>query len=111
MSSDRVAATFTGLALMLNFPLCLFFAALAIPLLVYGLFPRRGVRVRSRAVKVIGKTVGCFALALSLFLSAGLLMISAPLSVVLTFLVIFLIPSIALTLYGFEIRCNTSLQR
>jgi len=103
MSSDRVAATLIGLALTLNFPLCSSSAALVIPLLVYGLFPRKGIRMSSRAVKVAGKTAGCSARVLSLLLLAGLLMVGAPPWVALMFLVIFLMPSIALTLYGFEI--------
>ncbi|RLG59152.1 hypothetical protein DRN86_04675 [Candidatus Geothermarchaeota archaeon] len=103
MSSDRVAATLIGLALVLNFPLCLFIAAFVILLLVYGLFPRRGVRVSSKVVKIASKVVGCSALALSLLLLAGLLIVSAPLSVMVMFLTVFLVPSAALTLYGFEI--------
>ena len=103
MSSDRVATTLIGLALMPCFPLCPSTAALAIPFLVYGLFPRKGVRIRSRAVKVVGKAVGCLALALSFLLLAALLRVGAPSWIVLLFLVIFSIPSAALTLYGFEI--------
>jgi len=103
MSSDRVATTLIGLALMPCFPLCPSTAALAIPLIVYGLFPRKGVRIRSKAVRLLGKTVGCLALTLSLLLLAGLMMTSAPRWVVLASIVIFSIPSAALTLYGFEI--------
>ena len=66
MSSDRVAAALTGLALMPCLPMCPSIAALAIPLLVYGLFPRKSVRIRSRAVRFVGKMVGCLALVLSL---------------------------------------------
>ena len=102
MSSDRVAATLIGLALMPCLPLCSSIAALAIPSLIYGLFPRKSVRIRSRAVKFVGKMVGCLAFALSLLLLAGLLMVDAPLWVVLASLMIFLIPSAALALYGFE---------
>jgi len=59
---------------------------------------RKGIRISSRAVKVASKVSGCSALVLSLLLLAGLLMVSAPPVVVLTFLVIFLMPSVALTL-------------
>jgi len=103
MSSDRVAATLIGLALMPCFPLCPSIAAFAISFIVYGLFPRRGVKIRSRAARLVGKTVGCLALALSLLLLAGLLMTDAPLWVAVASLMIFSMPSAALTLYGFEI--------
>lgn len=102
MSSDRVAAALTGLALMPCLPMCPSIAALAIPSLIYGLFPRKSVRIRSRAVRFVGKMVGCLALALSLLFLAGLLMADAPIWVVLASLMIFLIPSAALALYGFE---------
>ena len=103
MSSDRVVATLIGLALMSYFPSCSYTPALVIPLLVYSLFPRKGVRMRSRAVKVVGKTVGCLALALSLLLLAGLLMAGAPMGCACISSDFFSIPSAALTLYGFEI--------
>ena len=103
MSSDRLAATLIGLALMLNFSLYPSIAAFVIPLLVYGLFPRRGVRMSSKVIKVASKAVGCSVLAFSILLLAGLLMVSAPSWVVIMFLVVLLIPSVALTLYGFEI--------
>jgi len=97
-----VAAALTGLALMPCLPMCPSIAALAIPSLIYGLFPRKSVRIRSRAVRFVGKMFGCLTLALSLLLLAGLLMANAPLWVVLASLMIFLIPSAALALYGFE---------
>ena len=71
-------------------------------LLAYGLLPRRGVKMGSRAVRLAAGLSGLPLLALTLLFLVGLAVSSAPLQVALFLLAVAFTPSLALTLYGLE---------
>jgi len=104
VSSDRVAAILIGVVLTLfNLPRCWLSTCLIIPLMLYGLLPRRGVKVDSKVIRIVGRVIGCLTLAFSFLLVVCLLMVNAPPWVVSMFSILFITPSLSLTLYSFEL--------
>jgi len=104
MVSYRVAAVLIGVVTALFIlPRCWYLIGIIVPLMLYGLLPRRDVRVGLKVVRIIGRVVGCLMLVLSSLFIVFLMMDGAPIQVTLIFLTFFFIPSLSLTLYGFEL--------
>ena len=102
VSSDRVAASFVGLTLVLSIRKCWILGILSLLLLFYGLLPRER-KLSSRVLRVVCTGLGILLLVFVSLLLYGLVEVRAP-AYVIVLLALLLAPTTALTFYGLGVE-------